>query len=154
MFDLLPELEELCNRNPEEGQPQEMVDMAIDLITKITTRDSRWFGDQDGHPRDSNDNNNEKEKSTDYKDEALSQILKDLADPLVPVRAYGLVCLRKYVLRDRNSRPSNIRENNNNNNNNTSSRSSNINTSSSSALTPHLDKILSLFHTQLQDSDS
>jgi hypothetical protein len=77
--DLLSDLDRLCFHDSEQ-----VVELATEAKMKITSRGSSWTFDTTSSSQQSNQD--------------LKEILKDLNDPLIPVRAYGLVALRKLVL--------------------------------------------------------
>lgn len=80
LFDLLPALEKISmtfHSHPEISA------IASDLQAKITSRDPSWV------------EGNEVSKPSTEKRPDIKDILKDLNDPLIPVRAYALVSLRQ-----------------------------------------------------------
>ena len=107
LLDLVDDLDILCGSDSEQ-----IADMASKLKTKITTRDSTWVTDTSA-PASTEQYN-------------LQDILKDINDPLIPVRAHGLIMLRRMVL---------VKDNVTKNDSN-------------------LQKILDIFQTQLSDSES
>lgn len=110
LFELIPELETLSASTEPNIQQ-----LAALLHGKITSRDSSWASSQ-YQPSLS-------EPGQDPR-ETIKSILRDLNDPLLPVRAHGLIELRKLVL----SRDP-IAQNN-------------------------LEKILNIFKTQIAEEDS
>lgn len=111
LFELTPELENLTIH-----QESSIRQLAEILHNKINARDQSWLKadasveTSNSHPKDP------KEK--------IKEILKDLNDPLLPVRAAGLVELRKLVL------------------------------SKDPIAEKNLDKVLNIFKTQIFDEDS
>lgn len=115
IFDLTDELEvvhllpNLCDQ---------VKDLAAELRTRIIAGDrSKWVMSTEEQSRHEEDSKGKKE--------TLEDALKYLQDPLLPVRAQGLVALRKLVL-DRDQ----------------------------SVVDENMDNVLTLFKTQLADSDS
>lgn len=82
--DLLPVLEPLREHaNPAIGQ------QATTVMTAIATKNPRWLAADDG----SDLAGDEAAKSASL----LEEVLKDLEDPLLPIRTHALVALRKMV---------------------------------------------------------
>lgn len=108
LLDLLPFLGEL------KDHPEEHIStLATELHVRIIARDRSWFSDS----------TTETETPSLFRKD-VEQILAELRDPLLPVRAQALVALRKLVLaKDEFARA-------------------------------NRDKILDIFQTQLRDSDS
>eukprot|EP01114_Cavostelium_apophysatum_P022840 TRINITY_DN8403_c0_g1_i1.p1 TRINITY_DN8403_c0_g1~~TRINITY_DN8403_c0_g1_i1.p1 ORF type:complete len:982 (-),score=260.75 TRINITY_DN8403_c0_g1_i1:105-3050(-) len=108
LFDLLPELEAIAESTTNE----EIHQLASETRMKIMTRDPSWIAPEETPSA------NESAKFD------IKEILKDLNDPLIPVRAHGLVTLRRMVLnRD-------------------------------AVAQKNLTKILNIFQTQIQHDDS
>lgn len=82
IYDLEPEIEVIEMNYPE------LAELASDLRTKILVNDkSAWVKSDD-----------EDEIIENNGIENLDTILKDLSDPLLPVRGHGLIALRRLVL--------------------------------------------------------
>ncbi|KAF2076980.1 hypothetical protein CYY_001689 [Polysphondylium violaceum] len=109
IFDLLSLTEQLCYH------PNEMIaTMASQIKTIITAKKPIWMDhDNTGATEDTSDSQSK-----------LKEILADLSHPLLPVRAHGLIELRRMVL------------------------------SKSSLIDKNLDNVLNIFKTQLGDDDT
>lgn len=92
IYDLEPELE-----NIELNYPN-LAELASELRTKILVNDkSTWVISEEKDENEDQDNN-KGQKNPYYNIEKLDKILKDLSDPLLPVRGHGLIALRRLVL--------------------------------------------------------
>ena len=92
IYDLEPELE-----NIELNYPN-LAELASELRTKILVNDkSTWVISEEKDENEDQDNN-KVQKNPYYNIEKLDKILKDLSDPLLPVRGHGLIALRRLVL--------------------------------------------------------
>jgi len=103
--DMLARLRELGGH-----EDSEVSTIAQQLHVKISARDSSWF--------------NESEDIESEDNKTLDSILKELQDPLLPIRAGGLINLRRFVLKK------------------------------SLLVDCNSDKIISIFETQLNDEDT
>ncbi|EFA77562.1 hypothetical protein PPL_12165 [Heterostelium album PN500] len=92
VFDLLTPLEQLMS------YPNEIIStMASQLKTIITAKQPIWLDNNNNNNNNDNGNNVEDVKSK------LKEILEDLSHPLLPIRAHGLIELRKLVLQSKQS---------------------------------------------------
>lgn len=82
-YDLVPKLEELINH-----EDNQIAEMAAHAKTIILTNDIVWKGTE------SSENVQGNSKGVT---EEMKQILEDIRDPLLPVRAHGLIMLRLYL---------------------------------------------------------
>ena len=128
VFDLLEPLERISETCPN----QIAAEIAAKLYKKISERSPDWTemefeGTQDSNTNESNKNdktaNKAKKRFNDYELPSIQDILRELSDPLLPVRAHGLICLRKLVL------------------------------SKSQIAQKNLDKILGIFQNQINEED-
>eukprot|EP00026_Physarum_polycephalum_P001945 Phypoly_transcript_01948.p1 GENE.Phypoly_transcript_01948~~Phypoly_transcript_01948.p1 ORF type:complete len:950 (+),score=91.12 Phypoly_transcript_01948:150-2852(+) len=84
IYDLVPQLDQLTN-HPD----AQIVEMAAHIKTLILANDPIWKESQ----------MSEGSSSAPKLNEEIKKIMEDIRDPLLPVRAHGLISLRKLVLR-------------------------------------------------------
>lgn len=108
LLELIPELELLTTH-----EENSISELANTLFHKISSRDQSWLKSEKITPSETKES---KEK--------IKDILRDLNDPLLPVRASGLVALRRLVL------------------------------AKDPIAEKNLDRILTIFKTQIFDDDS
>lgn len=140
VFDLVPSLENIVDTSSEKT----MVELASKLVEKITNRSTDWVltefeeAEQEEQLKFENEQqqqqqkkpmlNKSRSKQRKVKEDpqklpSVPEILAELNDPLLPVRAHGLINLRKLVL------------------------------SKNPVATKNLEKILGIFENQLNDED-
>jgi len=92
IFDMVPQLERLTSHSD-----ADTARLARELCSQALTKDPQWRSASIPSPRTGS--STEDRFSGAATEESIRTVLRDIGDPLLPVRAHGLIALRRLVLR-------------------------------------------------------